>query len=77
MQPTNDVSLTEPVLDVGCGDGRFLQLGLAPGCVMSSGLIWMLGLLIWPKHSGVYREVLVTPANRLPFAPQRFASAFC
>ena len=67
--------LPEPVLDVGCGDGRYFRLA------------WphvrdVVGVDIDPdtaaraKQTGVYREVHVAPADRLPFAPRTFASAF-
>jgi SAM-dependent methyltransferase len=67
--------LSDPVLDVGCGDGKYFRL------------IWpqirdVVGVDMDPEaaraaqQSGVYREVHVAPAHQLTFFPGRFASAF-
>lgn len=68
-------TLPEPVLDVGCGDGRFFQL------------VWpqirdVVGMDIDPsvvevaRQSGVYREVHLASAHRMPVPLESFASAF-
>jgi SAM-dependent methyltransferase len=68
-------SLREPIIDVGCGDGRFFQL------------IWphhheVYGVEIDPevanlaRDSGVYREVYTTAAHGLPNTGTAYASAF-
>ena len=67
--------LTEPVLDVGCGDGQFFNL-VWPRMRNVIGVDMDAGVANLAKRSGVYCEVLVTSANRLPFAPQSFASVF-
>ena len=65
--------LVEPVLDLGCGDGRYFRL------------VWpdvrdVVGVDIDPetaaraRGTGVYREVHVAAAHRLPFRPGAFAS---
>ena len=67
--------LREPVIDIGCGDGRFFQL------------VWpkvrdVVGIEIDPeiadaaRKSGVYKNVYVTPASQWPVLPQSFDSAF-
>ena len=68
-------ALPEPVLDVGCGDGRFFRLVWPPprnvvGVDVDPGVVEA------ARRSGVYREVLVAPADRLPVRPETFASAF-
>jgi SAM-dependent methyltransferase len=68
-------SLPEPVLDVGCGDGRFFQL------------VWpkvreVVGVEIDPAvaeaavRSGVYRTVHISAAHELPVSTGAFAAAF-
>ena len=67
--------LPEPVLDIGCGDGRFFRL------------VWphireVIGVDIDPnvvdaaRQFGIYQAVHAVPAHHLPFAPGCFASAF-
>jgi len=68
-------ALKEPVLDLGCGDGRFFQL-----CFPRIKQVW--GVDVDPravelaKESTVYREVYETPADRLPFEDETFESVF-
>jgi SAM-dependent methyltransferase len=68
-------SLPEPIIDVGCGDGRFFQL------------IWpqfkeVFGVEINPdvakaaQNSGVYREVFTTAAHSVPDTGLTYGSAF-
>jgi ubiquinone/menaquinone biosynthesis C-methylase UbiE len=68
-------TLSEPVLDVGCGDGRFFrlvwpQLGNVVGVDIEAGVAEA------ARQSGVYREVYVTPAHQIPPPAGRFASVF-
>ena len=67
--------LAEPVLDLGCGDGRYFHL------------LWpqindVIGVDISPevaeaaRQSGVYRETVAIPAHQLPFPTERFSSVF-
>ena len=67
--------LTEPVLDLGCGDGQFFRL-VWPKIFDVIGVDMDFTIINIAKNSGVYREVLVAQANRLPFLPRSFASAF-
>lgn len=68
-------TLKEPVLDLGCGDGRFFHL-----CFPRIKRAW--GVDIDPravelaKQSGVYREVYETSADQLPFEDETFESVF-
>ena len=68
-------SLVEPVLDVGCGDGRFFRL-LWPDIQDVVGIDINPDVVAAAQQSGVYREVHVAPADALPFESGRFASAF-
>lgn len=68
-------TLSEPVLDIGCGDGRFFRLiwpqsGEVIGVDMDAYIAEM------ARQSGVYREVYVIPAHQLPLPGQNFASAY-
>lgn len=68
-------SLAEPVLDVGCGDGRYFRL-VWPGIQDVTGVDMDPGVAEAAMRSGVYREVYVAPADRLPTQNESFASAF-
>lgn len=68
-------SLAEPVLDVGCGDGRFFRF-LWPGIQEVMGVDANPGVADAAERSGVYRAVYVTPANDLSGVPTNFGSAF-
>jgi len=68
-------SLTEPVLDVGCGDGRFFRL-LWPHARDAIGVDSDLGVAALARPAGVYRDVRVAEAHAMPFASCTFASAF-
>jgi SAM-dependent methyltransferase len=69
--------LTEPVLDVGCGDGQVFRL-LWPGIHDVVGIDMDAGTVEAARRSGVYREVFQVPAHemgdRLP--ADTFGSAF-
>ena len=67
--------LPEPVLDVGCGDGRFFRL-LFPGCRDVVGVEQDRVTAQHAVDSGVYRDVHVMAADALPANAERFASAF-
>jgi SAM-dependent methyltransferase len=68
-------ALKEPVLDLGCGDGRFFQL-----CFPRIKQVWGVDLdahaVELARQSGVYREVCETPADRLPFDDEMFGTVF-
>src|SRR5215218_3610578 len=68
-------ALPEPVLDIGCGDGRFFQF-VFPDCRDVVGVELDPGTARSALDSGVYRDVHVMAADALPAGPQRFASAF-
>jgi SAM-dependent methyltransferase len=68
-------TLPEPVIDVGCGDGRFFRL-VFPGVSEVVGVEADPGVAHAARQSGVYREIHVCPAHTLPLPGRRFASAF-
>lgn len=67
--------LSEPVLDVGCGDGRFFQL-LWPELSDVVGIDLEPEVVAAAERSGVYREVQIAAAQALPFDDNYFASVF-
>jgi SAM-dependent methyltransferase len=68
-------ALPEPILDVGCGDGRFFRL-VFPQASEVDGVEADIGVADGARRSGVYREVHVCPAHTLPLPGRRFASVF-
>jgi SAM-dependent methyltransferase len=68
-------SLPEPVLDVGCGDGRYFRL-VWPEIRDVIGVDMDPDVVEGARRSGVYRAVHMAPAHRLPVSPEIFASAF-
>lgn len=67
--------LPEPVLDVGCGDGKYFRL-IWPQVKQVTGLDMNPEVVAAAQQSGVYTETHVAPAHQLPFSSERFASAF-
>src|SRR6185503_14601243 len=67
-------SLPEPVLDIGCGDGRYFQL-VWPQIREVVGVDMDPGVADAARRSGVYRAVHETPAHQLPTPQAHFASA--
>jgi SAM-dependent methyltransferase len=67
--------LAEPVLDLGCGDGRFFQR-VFPHVREVIGVDEDPAVVALGRESGVYRAVHLAPAHRIPEADGRFASAF-
>jgi SAM-dependent methyltransferase len=68
-------TLPEPVLDIGCGDGRYFRL-VWPKVRDVVGVDMDPGVAEGARRSGIYRAVHVTPAHSLSMVPDRFASAF-
>jgi SAM-dependent methyltransferase len=68
-------ALAEPVLDVGCGDGRFFRL-MWPHVHDVTGVDISAAVVEAALQTGVYRTVHVVAAQQLPVPPERFASAF-
>jgi len=68
-------TLPEPVLDVGCGDGRFFQL-VWPEVRDVVGVEMEPGAADAARRSGVYREVHVAPAHEVQVPDAAFGSAF-
>jgi SAM-dependent methyltransferase len=67
--------LDDPVLDIGCGDGRFFRL-VWPGARDVTGVDIAPGAVEAARQSGVYSQLHLAAAHRLPVAPESFASAF-
>ena len=67
--------LSEPVLDLGCGDGNFFKL-VWPGVQEAIGVDFDPQTAEVARRSGVYKEVINIPANKISFPPNRFASVF-
>jgi SAM-dependent methyltransferase len=68
-------ALSEPVLDVGCGDGRYFQL-VWPQIRDVVGVDMEPNVAEMAMRSGVYRSVYVAPAHQIPTENETFASAF-
>lgn len=68
-------SLAEPVIDVGCGDGRYFRL-VWPDTQQVIGVDMDPNIANAARKSGVYTEVHVAPAHNLPTPDQHFGSAF-
>ena len=67
--------LSEPVLDVGCGDGKFFGL-IWPQVLDATGIDVDCEVVDAARNSKVYRQVVVASSHRFPFQPESFASAF-
>ena len=67
--------LPGPVLDIGCGDGRFFR-HVFPGCDDVVGVDDSEGVVMHARALGVYRQVHQLAADRLPADDERFHSAF-
>ncbi|MGH2568235.1 MAG: class I SAM-dependent methyltransferase, partial [Bacteroidota bacterium] len=67
--------LAEPVLDVGCGDGRYFRL-LWPDIRNVTGVDKNTRAAEAARCSGVYHEVRIANAHEMPFSSGSFASAF-
>ena len=69
------VTLPEPVLDVGCGDGRFFHRAF-PSVTEVHGVDQSAQAVELARQSGFYRQVYHAPAHSIPAAGNAFASAF-
>lgn len=67
--------MTEPVLDLACGDGRFFQFSW-PKIKDVVGIDHDPIACEHARASGVYRDVRQVPAHELPFEDASFASLF-
>jgi SAM-dependent methyltransferase len=68
-------TLPGPMLDIGCGDGRFLRL-VWPQLDNVVGVDMDASVVKAARQSNVYRELHVSPAHQLPVPADSFASAF-
>lgn len=68
-------ALPDPVLDIGCGDGRFFNL-VFPDCRDVVGIELDAATARAAMASGVYRDVHAIAADALPATSEQFASAF-
>jgi SAM-dependent methyltransferase len=68
-------TLPEPVLDLGCGDGRLFRL-VWPDIKHVIGIDIDPDTVVIARQSGVYQSVHLTAAHQLPVAPMSFGSVF-
>jgi SAM-dependent methyltransferase len=69
------LTLEEPVLDLGCGDGRFFRLAW-PAARGVTGVDADINIADAAVRSGVYEDVRVAPGSQLPFRDCSFATVF-
>lgn len=69
------VSLPEPILDLGCGDGRFFQ-SIWPQKLLADGVDISLDASKRARQSGVYRDVFHAPAHEIPVTDQMYGAVF-
>ncbi len=67
--------LPEPVLDLGCGDGRFFR-AIWPRLPQADGLDFSETVTRHARWLGVYHHVLVGAAQALPLAARSYAALF-
>jgi len=67
--------LKEPVLDVGCGDGRFFGL-VWPGIQEVVGIDHDPNVVEIARKSGVYKDVLFASISEFWFPPRSFSTVF-
>ncbi len=67
--------LSQPVLDLGCGDGNFFRL-IWPKIKDVTGIDADKRVTDLAKASGVYREVITSRADQMQFGEGTFASCF-
>jgi SAM-dependent methyltransferase len=67
--------ITEPVLDLGCGNGQFFQQ-IWPDAKKVVGVDIDAGAIERAKHSGVYERVHLTPAHQIPEKDGTFGTVF-
>jgi SAM-dependent methyltransferase len=67
--------LIEPVLDIGCGDGRFFKM-IWPRLKNVTGVDADPRVVASARDSKIYKDVLQVHADRMFFTPATFASAF-
>lgn len=68
-------TLEAPVLDLGCGDGRFFDRAF-PGVTDVVGVDHSAEIVAHARYLGRYREVHEAPGHALPLADRSVASAF-
>ncbi|RMH01538.1 MAG: methyltransferase domain-containing protein, partial [Chloroflexi bacterium] len=66
------ISLPEPVLDLGCGDGHFAQMTFARPLMAGIDPWW--GPLQKARRTGMYQLVVQGMGDRMPFPNGAFAS---
>jgi SAM-dependent methyltransferase/4-amino-4-deoxy-L-arabinose transferase-like glycosyltransferase len=67
------IDLPDPILDLGCGDGKFVQLGF-PERRLAAGIDPWWGPLQKARRSEAYQQVLQSLGHRLPFPDSHFAT---
>ena len=67
--------LPEPILDVGCGDGRFFRQIWNP-LPRADGVDLNLHAVIMARQAKIYQQVLQAPAHALPLPASKYAAVF-
>ena len=75
----SDVDFENPVLDLGCGDGRVIHILKETGLVKKPpyGIDISYSLLKKAKLRNEYLSIIQADANYLPFKDESFASIIC
>lgn len=68
-------TLSEPILDVGCGDGQFFR-SVWPNIKDVVGIDINASVVATAQESGVYSIIHNVPAVEMAFAPESFCSVF-
>ena len=68
-----DISLPEPVLDLGCGDGHFASLAFEQDLQVGLDPWW--GPIKEAASRDVYRNLVCGAGSRMPFPSNHFSSA--
>lgn len=68
-------NLTGPVLDLGCGDGQFFR-HVWPGVKNVVGVDADASIVDVARRSGIYQDVYLATAHKLPFQDKTFSSTF-
>lgn len=66
----NDLELTPPILDIGCGNGLFATHSFSQK--IDTGLDYDTNAVKAAERTGIYKEVILADARSLPFKDESF-----